>query len=61
MKIWIVHKINNPNFRLHQQKIKDMLKPKELKFCLLVPEAYMNSSLCIKTLQGPQILFENIE
>lgn len=38
-----------------------MLKPKELKFCLSLPEAYMNSSLCIKALEGPQILFENTE
>lgn len=53
--------MNNPNLRLNQQKIKGMLKPKELKFCSLLPEAYTNSSLCIKAFQGPQIVFENIE
>lgn len=32
-----------------------MLNLKELKYCIVLPEAYVNFALCIKASQGPQI------
>lgn len=52
---WESRQRNNPNLRLVQQKIKGMLNLKELKYCAVLPEAYVNFALCTKAFQGPQI------